>query len=274
MVHYDLHGGDCVEIQPKRSKKLLHTAMAVQIPWGAPQVEPIPVFLPRLPAAFCSARVAVVADVHLPDNAVRLTRLVNCVALQRPDAIFLPGDLTNSYTNFDASGLRRLAKALTAIAPCFAIPGNHELRLGREPLYGQILAECGMHYLCDSYAEWEKDGAALRLFGMGHRCPRPLAVSGQPAIALAHKPDYFSYYQKARWNLVVCGHAHGGQIRVRGRGLYAPGQGALPTYTDGVYREGGTTMVVSRGLGDSSIPLRIANPPHMPLLLLMPAETA
>ncbi len=117
MVHYDLFGGGFVEIQPKRSKKLLHTVMAVQIPWGAPQVEPIPVFLPRLPAAFCGARVAVVADVHLPDNAVRLPRLINCVALQRPDAIFLPGDLTNSYTDFDAAGLRRLAKALAAIAP-------------------------------------------------------------------------------------------------------------------------------------------------------------
>lgn len=260
-----------MDIQPKRSKKLLHTVMAVHVAWGAPQVEPVPVFLSRLPAAFHGARVAVVSDVHLPDNAVRLTRLINCVALQQPDAIFLPGDLTNSYTDFDESGLRRLARGLASVAPCFAIPGNHEWRLGREALYGEILTACGVTYLCDSYADWHKGGETLRLFGMGRRCPRPLAVEGQPSIVLAHKPDHFSYYQKARWELVVCGHAHGGQIRIQGRGLYSPGQGVLPAYTGGVYQAGGTTMVVSRGLGDSSVPVRIANPPHLPLLLLMPA---
>ena len=89
---------------------------------------------------------------------------------------------------------------------------------------------------------------------------------------LAHKPQYMDYYVCARWNLVVAGHAHGGQVRVAGRGVYSPGQGLLPAYTGGVYRQGDTTMVVSRGLGNSSIPVRVHNAAHLPLLLLLPAD--
>jgi len=257
-----------VGVEPKRTKKLLHHLLALDRQDHTVQVEPIVLPCPGLPSAFHLARVAVVSDVHLPDTLVMPAALVRCVALQKPDAIFLLGDLTNSYTTFAGGHLRRLVQALTAIAPCFAIPGNHELRLGREPLYRQILTDSGAHYLCDSYADWHKDGQTLRLFGMGQKRPAPLQVADQPAMALAHKPNYFSYFQKARWDVVICGHAHGGQVRLGSRSLYAPGQGFLPTYTGGVYTAGGTTMVVSRGLGNSSIPCRIANQPHMPVLLL------
>ena len=255
-------------IQPKRSRKLLHKLLALDVSFGPPQVEAIPVACPRLPEEFQLARVAVVADVHLPDTLVNTDRLISCVAAQRPDAIFLPGDLTNSYTDFDAAGLKRLAVGLAAIAPCFAIPGNHEMRLEREPRYRKILESCGVRYMSDSYADWEKDGRTLRLYGMKERRPAPLEVENQPAIVLAHRPEYLEYYRRARWDLVVCGHAHGGQVRVGNRSLYAPGQGFLPTYTNGVYTAGDTTMVVSRGLGNSSIPWRVGNRPHLPVLIL------
>ncbi len=257
-------------IKPKRSRRMLHSLMRLGNSAASVDVEAIPVFLPHLPEAFCGARVAVVADVHLPDAVLSVSRLIRCVALQRPDAVFLPGDLTNSYTAFDAAGLRRLASGLAGLAPCFAIPGNHELRLGREAEYEAVLTACGVICLNDSSAVWHHRGDTLRLFGMGHRRPRPLPNDGKPVIALAHKPDYFSYYRRARWDLVVCGHAHGGQVRLGGRGLYSPGQGLFPEYTDGLYREDGTTMVVSRGLGNSSVPWRVHNQAHLPVLLLFP----
>jgi predicted MPP superfamily phosphohydrolase len=196
--------------------------------------------------------------------------LVTCVKELQPDAIFLPGDLTNSYTYFDEVRLAKLAKALSAVAPCYAVAGNHELRLGREPRYGAILARNGVHYLCDSYADWTRGGDTIRLFGAAYKRPAPLEINAQPAIVLAHKPDRFHYYCNARWNLVVCGHAHGGQVRLGKRSLYAPGQGFLPTYTDGIYNAQDTVMVVSRGLGNSSIPWRVSNRPHLPLLILQP----
>lgn len=255
--------------QPSRAKRLLHSLMALDVPALQVEAQAYPVVCRQLPHAFHLARIAVVSDVHMPDALVSPRRLARCVAMQRPDAIFLTGDLTNSYTYFDESGLRLLAQELAAIAPCFAIPGNHELRLDRDKRYGEILTACGVQYMCDSYADWEKDGQTLRLFGMGWRRPAPLQVEGQPSIVLAHRPDHFAYYQKARWELVVCGHAHGGQVRLGDLSLYAPGQGFFPAYTDGAYVADGTTMIVSRGLGNSSIPWRIGNGAHLPVILLI-----
>lgn len=254
--------------RPSFFKRALHSLLVLDGKGHSIQVEAIPLTCPGLPSAFHLARIAVVADLHLPDGLVSIQRLARCIALQKPDAIFMVGDMTNSYADFDADGLRRLAAALTPIAPCFAVPGNHEWRLEREPLYRRILTEGGVQYLCDSYADWHKDGTTLRLYGMGRKQPAPLDVEGQPAIVLSHRPEHMPLYRQAGWDLVICGHAHGGHARVGRAALYAPCQGFLPKYTHGVYTEGGTRMVVSRGLGNSSLPWRVNNPPHLPLLVL------
>ena len=256
--------------QPKPIKRALHSLMALDRTDQTVQVEEISVTCPRLPTAFHGTRIAVVADVHFPDALLSIPELIACVKAQHPDAIFLPGDLTNSYTYFDDTRLAKLAYALSKIAPCFAVSGNHEQRLNREQRYGAILVQNGVQFLNDRYADWAVKGQTLRIFGMCHKRPKPLDVHAQPAIAIAHKPDHFPYYRAARWNLVVCGHAHGGQMRIGTRALYAPGQGFFPTYTGGVYQADGTTMVVSRGLGNSSIPWRIDNRPHLPILILQP----
>lgn len=258
--------------KPSSFRRLLHSTLALDFKHQRIDVQPVPLTCPGLPQEFHLARIAVVADLHLPDQIVSIPHLLRCLQLQKPDAIFLPGDLTNSYTHFDAAGLQRLARALVAIAPCFAVPGNHEVRLNREPRYRRILTACGVHYLCDSYADWHKDGATLRIFGMGIKKPMPLTVTGQPTLVLAHHPEYMPYYRHAGWDIVVCGHAHGGHVRMGGQSLFSPDQGFLPSYTHGVYEEGGTRMVVSRGLGNSSIPWRVNNPPHLPMLVLSAKE--
>ena len=249
-------------------KRALHRLLALDGKRHTIQVEPVPLTCPGLPPQFHLARIAVVADVHLPDQVVPTPRLLRCLQMQRPDAIFLPGDLTNSYTDFDDKGLWHFAKALVNIAPCFAVPGNHEQRLGREARYRKILTACGVHYMSDSYADWHKDGATLRLYGMGEETPPPPQVEGQPSILLAHRPERMADYQRAGWDIVICGHAHGGHVRMGKSSLFSPDQGFLPTYTHGVYQAGHTRMIVSRGLGNSSIPWRVNNPPHLPLLIL------
>lgn len=258
--------------KPSIAKRLLHSTLALDFKNQHIDVQPVPLTCQGLPKAFHLARIAVVADVHLPDQVVSLPRLLRCLQMQKPDAIFLPGDLTNSYTDFDAVGLRRLAQALVKIAPCFAVPGNHEQRLGREERYRTILTKCGVRYMSDSYADWHKDGGTLRLYGVGEKQPMPLDVTGQPAIVLAHRPEWMPHYRRAGWDIVVCGHAHGGHVRVGSGALFSPDQGFLPAYTHGVYEEGGTRMIVSRGLGNSSIPWRVNNPPHLPILILSAKE--
>ncbi len=255
-----------MEQQPKKAKRLLHNLLVFERTDQTVQIDELSVTCPHLPVAFCGARIAVVADIHFPDALLSVPALASLLADCQPDAVFLCGDLTNSYAAFDEKRLSLLAQALTAIAPCYAVAGNHEQRLGRESRYADILRRYGIHYLSDSEAIWQKGDDSLTIYGMNHK--RPQALPHRPAIVLAHKPNYFPYYQQARWNLVVCGHAHGGQIRFNGKALYAPGQGFLPHYTGGVYTAGSTTMVVSRGLGNSSIPWRIHNRPHLPIITL------
>ena len=205
------------------------------------EVEPLPVALSGLPAAFRGFKIAVVSDVHLPRGGVSSARLSRLVALQRPDVI----------------------------APCYAVAGNHELRFGRTGEYARLLERAGVRVLRDGWTLLEREGETLTLYGMERKRPRPLPAScPRPVIALAHQPQWLYLYEAAGWDLVISGHAHGGQVRLIGQGLYAPGQGMLPPFTSGLYRRGNTQMAVSRGLGNSTFSLRFGNRLHLPVLVL------
>ncbi len=83
-------------------------------------------------------------------------------------------------------------------------------------------------------------------------------------VLLSHRPEFFEAYCRVDADIVLAGHAHGGQFRLNGvGGIYAPGQGLFPKYDAGVYHNVDTYMVVSRGLGNSSFPYRINNPPEI-----------
>ncbi len=260
--------------KPSLFKRGIHRLMALDSKDRPIQIEEIPLPCPGLPAAFDGVRVAVVADLHLPDRLVTTSRLLAYLKQVQPDAIFLPGDLTNSYTYFDDEGLRCFAAELVKIAPCFATPGNHEWRLNREPLYRAILTDCGVHYLCDSSDDWHRNGAALRLWGAGleEEESRVPSATDRPAILLAHHPERLTEYAQTGWDLVICGHAHGGHIRLGKWSLFSPDQGFFPKYTHGIYQNGATRMVVSRGLGNSSLPWRMNNAPHLPVLIVSAKE--
>lgn len=84
--------------------------------------------------------------------------------------------------------------------------------------------------------------------------------SSKPQIVLAHEPQYIDNYSKAGVDLVLSGHAHGGQIRLPFiGGLVAPDQGFFPKYTAGTYKENDIVMIVSRGLGNGIILIRVFN---------------
>ena len=86
---------------------------------------------------------------------------------------------------------------------------------------------------------------------------------------LSHRPETFQAYVENKLDVVFAGHAHGGQFRIPGvGGLVAPGQGLFPTFTSGIYEDNGTNMIVSRGLGNSIIPIRIFNTPEIIVVTL------
>ena len=82
-------------------------------------------------------------------------------------------------------------------------------------------------------------------------------------VLLAHHPEQLEIYSEYNFDLVFSGHAHGGQVRLINIALIAPDQGLFPEFTDGEYKSGDSTLIVSRGIGNSVIPLRIFCRPHL-----------
>ena len=88
-------------------------------------------------------------------------------------------------------------------------------------------------------------------------------------MLLSHRPEKFNAYVNRNFDLVFAGHAHGGQVRLPFiGGLFSPNQGFFPKYTSGIYRKFKTSMIVSRGLGNSTFPFRIFNTPELVVVTL------
>ena len=231
----------------------------------APQVEHIPIYIQGLPAAFSGYRIAVVADLHLPYSLSSPQQVADAVQDAAPDCIFIAGDLANRYARFDKDGIDAFLAALTAIAPCVAVIGNHERGVYREN-YRAAMQKAGIPLMENRFETLERGGQTLPVYGVGY--PKKVTATASPALLLLHHPENVAAFRDAGFSLAVCGHAHGGQIGLGKRGLYAPGQGFFPRYVSGLYTVGNMALVVSRGLGDSSLPLRLNNPPHLPVLTL------
>ena len=153
-----------------------------------------------------------------------------------------------------------LARQLTALAPVYAVSGNHEARLPNyESEIAPALTAAGVVVLDDRQVVLERQGSQLGLLGlsdpdfgryqdMTSQIQQLAAANGQTfSLLLCHRPEYASCYQQAGVDLVFCGHAHGGQFRLPGLGgLFAPGQGFLPRYTAGAYSLDATTKMCIR----------------------------
>ena len=193
-----------------------------------------------------------------------------------------------------------LIRELTDVAPVYAVYGNHEMMLLDDPErnpFKTALEEMGVTILYQQTVELTRNGDSILLAGI--QDPATLYKNedydGLPdtrsrmqamldntlgetdpeqfVLLLSHRPEYFALYQDYPIDLALTGHAHGGQIRLPGvGGLYAPGQGWFPKYTSGVFRQGRLSMVVSRGLGNSILPLRVFDPPELVTVTLRQAQ--
>lgn len=232
-------------------------------------IEEITVKVNTLRSNLCGCRLAVVADLHLPDNAVCLDALLSALQQARVDGILLAGDLINRYHLHLPSKTSDFLNTLSAIAPTFAIAGNHEVLSENISLYRKLLEDANITFLCDQYMPFECKGEKLYIYGVcdiGNPLPNNIP---QPAVLLVHHPEYAVKAANSRFLCAVCGHAHGGQVRFCKRGLFSPGQGFFPRYISGCYTANDCPMIVSRGLGDSSLPIRIKNRPHLPIITFL-----
>ena len=251
---------------------------------------------PKVRGALEGYRITQVSDLHNREFGKGNCHLLALIEAQQPDLIVLTGDLMDSY-HINLGRAVDFAQRASSIAPCYFVTGNHEHRMTEERLNRFLLdlEDAGVRVLRNEAVELgmktrpitgddETDtvppaepSSYFRLIGVDCQQGKTDTLQrlmlrrdpGELNILLSHKPHYAAYYEKAGVDLVLSGHAHGGQWRFPlVGGLYAPGQGVLPKYTAGLYRIGKTVMCVSRGLGNSSFPLRIDNKPELVTVIL------
>lgn len=261
----------------KLRRRLLWTAalgaLALWLLWGnrAVTVSAYSVSLPGLPAGFEGFRVVQVSDLHNEEFGPGNARLLEKLRAAAPDLIVLTGDLVDSvHTDLDVA--ISFAQAAVEIAPTYFVTGNHEARLADYAALRDGLQSAGVTVLENQAVTLARGTDRVVLYGL-----QDPAFGDSPAlpeteeflILLAHRPEYFEGYAAQGADLVFSGHAHGGQVRLPFLGgLFAPGQGFFPKYDFGLYREFGAVMVVSRGLGNSIIPLRVNDPPELVIMSL------
>lgn len=240
-----------------------------------------------LPSEFDGFKIVQISDLHNAEFGKDNKRLLKKIKKCDPDIIALTGDLIDSR-NTDLDVAINFVKEAVKIAPCYYVTGNHEGRIDGYTEYESKLLSLGVIVLDNKSIVIENEGQTIELHGLhdleslkgekyGYRergvLEKLLEENKHQEdgfdILLAHYPDFFDLYAKYGYDLVLSGHAHGGQFRLPFiGGLYAPGQGKLPKYDSGLFTEGNTSMIVSRGLGNSIFPFRINNTPEVVLVTL------
>ena len=257
--------------------------------WGntALTVSNIKISSSHIPAAFSGFRIAQVSDLHNAEFGKNNTELLKLLSESRSDIIVITGDLIDA-NHTDVGIALGFAQESVRIAPTYYATGNHE---AASPQYDTLkagLEEAGVIVLEDEAISLERNGETITLLGLGDpdftvkgdmfgetsamvstKLRNLIDDESRYTILLSHRPELFETYTDGGIDLVFSGHAHGGQFRLPFiGGLAAPNQGLFPQYDAGLYTDGGTSMVVSRGIGNSIIPFRFNNRPEIVLVEL------
>ena len=254
--------------------------------WGniALEVNEYEIVSDRIPEAFAGFRIAQVSDLHNKDFGEGYGQLLTLLSQINPDIIVVTGDLIDSrHTDLDIA--LEFAWQAGKIARVYYVSGNHEARV---PEYEDLkigLVKAGAVILENQKVQITREGENITLMGIEdpsfqedylfgdsesvarHAIEDLQNESDGYTILLSHRPELFDLYVETEMDLVFSGHAHGGQFRLPFiGGLIAPNQGFFPKYDAGLFSEGSTNMIVSRGVGNSIIPIRFNNRPEIVLV--------
>lgn len=196
--------------------------------------------------------------------------LIKKVKKEKPDLIVITGDLLDYYEpNIDV--VKYLLQELKSLCPIYYVTGNHEGYSENLKLFLDFLKEMGIFVLENKSVYINEK---IKLIGINdpsidgfeniNVVLKKEKEKDKYNIVLCHRPELFEKYVKSDVDLVITGHAHGGQFRIPFiGGIYVPNQGIFPKYDAGLFKKENTTMVVSRGLGNSVFPIRINNRPEL-----------
>lgn len=227
-------------------------------------------------------RVVLLADLHEKLFGSGNSRLLSAIRQQKPDLVLVAGDMVDTPSSEGAAPLA-LMRALSQEYFVYYSLGNHELRTKGRSSYLKNLNASGVSLLDNEMVYLTVNGQQLLIGGMtcepdeapdltGHFFQR-FESSSACKLLLCHYPHLFENYLRYRdIDLVLSGHAHGGQVRIPlfRQGLFAPQQGIFPRYTAGLHRYRSCSMVVSRGLGNPYAIPRMFNPPEIVVIDLAP----
>ncbi len=244
---------------------------------------------PKIETGLDGFKIVHISDLHNHRFGASQSKLVLAVWEQRPDIIVVTGDSIDRRRT-DIKAAMEFYDQAVMIAPVCFVTGNHEELSGRYDEFKTRLISAGVCILENRLVTLNHKGSLIKLIGLSDACSfgfvtkleAPKALSSIRntlkdltigdscfSILLTHRPEFIDIYSECGVDLVLSGHAHGGQVRLPFiGGLFAPGQGVFPRYTSGIYYAGKTAMVVSRGLGNSIFPLRMFNPPDIVSLTL------
>ncbi|MDR0569544.1 MAG: metallophosphoesterase [Spirochaetaceae bacterium] len=221
-----------------------------------------------------------IADLHSTVYGENQRVLIEKIRSAAPDAILLAGDIVDDAAPI--AGTRLLLEGVKDIAPLYYVTGNHEyMRKDFQEIMDELRAY-GVRVLSDEYERIEIRGNSITVAGVEdpyrgflyeyhqeesmRKAFAALRNLKEYTILIAHRPERIAEYTRYGFDLIVSGHAHGGQVRIPPliNGLYAPDQGLFPKYAGGLYRHGGVSHIVSRGLSLTHPRLpRIFNPPEL-----------
>ena len=226
----------------------------------------------KLSQSFSGFKIVQLSDFH---GAELVTDIVETVREQKPDIIALTGDFITDEGDLPA--VEQLVSQLSDICEVYFISGNHDFASGRIAELSDILSSCGVKYLKNEYVTIQRGGESIILAGVED--PNSWADLELPdvflkkvraehpddyIVLLGHRNYWMEKYPDLPVELILCGHAHGGIVRIPGvGGLLSTDRTLFPDYEAGMYDNGNYTMIVSRGLGNSISVPRLMNRPEI-----------
>lgn len=247
------------------------------------------IHLDDLPKEFDGYKIVQLSDLHNQEFGYENERLIERINQIQPDIIVMTGDMLTNTREVSTNGdvLIKLVESLNQQYPIYYVTGEHEEGLyyedrnkyqidGTKEDYEEKLSQLGVTVLNDEQVTITRQDATINVYGLKEHLSGDIQIDkrlGQSneeevTILLSHRPTYFDDYTKWGADLIFCGDTHGGMIRLPVIGGILSAEGFFPEYDGGLFRKENSVMVVSRGLGNNPIPLRINNRPEIVEVIL------
>ena len=247
------------------------------------------IHLDDLPKEFDGYKIVQLSDLHNQEFGYENERLIERINQIKPDIIVMTGDMLTNTREVSTNGdvLIKLVESLNQQYPIYYVTGEHEEGLyyedrnkyqidGTKEDYEEKLSQLGVTVLNDEQVTITRQDATINVYGLKEHLSGDIQIDkrlGQSnkeevTILLSHRPTYFDDYTKWGADLIFCGDTHGGMIRLPVIGGILSAEGFFPEYDGGLFRKENSVMVVSRGLGNNPIPLRINNRPEIVEVIL------